>query len=397
MKVSFILTTSLIGLSATNGLSQSFESSENAGVTTIIHNHSKSKRAVALEVVYETVIVDKSGQAISTAKSTSTAPTSILTFSETSSSEKTSSVVPTTSSHSSSTPVTSSEQYSSSSSSSSSSSLPLQTDILPLYSPPTEKFQDGVIPCSSFPGGQGVVSLDWLGFGGWSGIENDDGSTGGTCREGSYCSYACQPGMSKTQWPSSQPANGVSVGGLLCQNGKLHRSNFNSEYLCEWGVDKAVVESQLQDVVSICRTDYPGTENMVIPTIVEAGERQPLTTVDQESYYVWQGKKTSAQYYVNNAGVTKENGCIWGTSGSGVGNWAPLNFGAGYTNGIAYLSLIPNPNNRDPANFRVKIIADGSGSQVSGECSYAYGVYNGDQKDGCTVAVTSGRAKYVLY
>lgn len=264
------------------------------------------------------------------------------------------------------------------------------------YQDPTEEFQDGVLSCDEFPSGQGVIALDHMGFGGWSGIYNSDTSTGGSCKEGSYCSYACQSGMSKTQWPSNQPSNGVSVGGLQCKNGKLYRSNPNSKYLCEWGVDKAVVVSKLSQDVAICRTDYPGTENMDIPTVALAGQTTVLTTVDQDSYFQWQGKKTSAQYYVNNAGVSWEDGCTWGSAGSGIGNWAPLNFGAGYTGGIGYLSLIPNPNNYDAANFNVKITSYNGGT-VNGECVYENGSYNGNGSDGCTVAVTSGQAQFVLY
>lgn len=224
---------------------------------------------------------------------------------------------------------------------------------------------------------------------------HDDTSTGGSCEDGTYCSYACQPGMSKTQWPSDQPSSGVSVGGLYCKNGYLYRTNTDTTHLCEWGVDSAVVVSELSDSVAICRTDYPGTENMVIPTVVDAGSSNILTVVDEDTYYKWEGKKTSAQYYVNNAGVSYEDGCLWGTSGSGVGNWAPLNFGAGATGSISYLSLIPNPNNLDAANFNVKIVSDGG--DVEGDCVYENGSYNGDGSDGCTVAVTGGKAKFVLY
>lgn len=290
---------------------------------------------------------------------------------------------------------------STSSSSSSSGSSGINGD-LGSYENPSEEFEDGVHDCSSFPAGQGVIALDNLGLGGWSGMYNDntgkvfDEKTGGSCQDGFYCSYACQPGMSKTQWPSSQPASGVSVGGLQCKNGKLYRSNQNSKYLCEWGVDHAEIVSELSQDVAICRTDYPGTENMVIPTVVKAGGKNLLTTVDQETYYQWQGKPTSAQYYVNNAGVSYEDGCIWSDSGSGVGNWAPLNFGAGYAGGVAYLSLIPNPNNKLPLNYNVKIVAE-DGATVSGECKYENGQYNGSGQDGCTVGVTKGRAKFVLY
>lgn len=266
------------------------------------------------------------------------------------------------------------------------------------YSTISDSFEDGYYDCDTFPADEpGVISLDYLGYGGWSGIYNSDTSTGGSCSEGSYCSYSCQPGMSKTQWPSDQPSSGVSVGGLYCKGGKLYRSNSDASNLCVWGVDSSVVVSKLSEDVAICRTDYPGTENMVIPTIVGAGSTAALTCVDQSSYYVWNGKKTSAQYYVNNAGVSQADGCVWGESGSGVGNWAPLNFGAGYVDGVAYLSIIPNPNNKSAANFNVKIVADGDDSVVNGECVYENGSYNGSGSDGCTVAVTKGRAKFVLY
>lgn len=315
-------------------------------------------------------------------------------------------VAPTTSSSSYVAPTTSSSSWvasstssTASSSSSSSSSNGIYGD-LSNYEGPSNTFTDGTIACSDFPSGNGVIALDWLGFGGWSGIENtEDNSTGGECRDGTYCSYACQPGMSKTQWPSDQPSSGVSVGGLYCDNGYLYRSNTDTDYLCEWGVDAAYAVNNLDEAVAICRTDYPGTENMVIPTYVEAGSSLPLTVVNEETYYEWENKLTSAQYYVNNAGVSYEDGCIWGESGSGVGNWAPLNFGAGWVSsggGISYLSLIPNPNNYDAPNYSVKIVAN-DGASMNGECYYENGSYNGDGTDGCTVALTSGTASFVFY
>lgn len=301
----------------------------------------------------------------------------------------------------------SSEAASSTSSSSTSSSTSTSTSSggiygdLEAYVDPTVKFEDGVIACSDFPSGNGVIAIDWLDFGGWSGIENvEDNSTGGDCRDGVYCSYACQPGMSKTQWPTSQPSSGVSVGGLYCDDGYLYRSNTDTDYLCEWGVEAAYAVNELDEAVAICRTDYPGTENMVIPTYVEAGSTLPLTVVNEETYYQWQGQMTSAQYYVNNAGVSYEDGCIWGDSSSDVGNWAPLNFGAGWvssgSSGISYLSLIPNPNNETPPNYSVKIVANDD-STMNGECYYVDGYYNGDGSDGCTVALTDGTASFVFY
>lgn len=367
-----------------------------------VHVHHKHKREVVYEYAYVTVTVDGAGSTlVNTATSASTASTEnadtsatieILPSSSTTSTQAPSS----TEIASSSTTAATSTESTSGSSSTSSSDSGIAGDLLD-YVDPTEEFVDGTVKCSEFPSGQGVIALDHLGFGGWSGIYHEStGATGGSCEAGAYCSYACQSGMSKTQWPSDQPSNGVSVGGLYCKSdGYLYKSNSNN-YLCEWGVNKAVVTSELSEDVAICRTDYPGTENMVIPTVAYAGDTTVITTVDEATYYKWEGKSTSAQYYVNNAGVSWEDGCIWGTSSSDVGNWAPLNFGAGYSDSIAYLSLIPNPNNENAANFNVKIVAE-SGGSVSGSCYYEDGSYNGDGSDGCTVGVTSGRAKFVLY
>ncbi len=383
------------------------------------HRHHQHKRAVAYDYVYVTVTVDGDGNTVTPTVEVVSTPTSAASsYSEAAapsseaeeSSESSYSAPATTTEASYSAPATTEASSYVASSSSASSAAPSSSSStsstsssseggingdLSAFEDPSDDFQDGTIACSDFPSGNGVIALDWLGFGGWSGLYHDDTSTGGSCEDGTYCSYACQPGMSKTQWPSDQPSNGVSVGGLYCKNGYLYRTNTDTTHLCEWGEDSAVVVSELSDSVAICRTDYPGTENMVIPTVVDAGSSNILTVVDEDTYYKWQGKKTSAQYYVNNAGVSYEDGCIWGTSGSGVGNWAPLNFGAGATGGISYLSLIPNPNNLDAANFNVKIVSDGG--DVQGDCVYENGSYNGDGSDGCTVAVTNGKAKFVLY
>lgn len=368
--------------------------------TTQVHGHHKHKRAVVYDYQYVTVTVDNQGNVVpeTTSTSVTTQDTQATQSTTTSIEATTASVQATTASTStSSSSSTSSTSYASASAAAttgSSSSNGIYGD-LGAFEAPSQNFPDGVYDCSYFPEGQGVISLDNLGFGGWSGIENSDGSTGGNCKEGSYCSYACQPGMSKTQWPSSQPANGVSIGGLLCKNGKLYKSNSNQGNLCEWGLDMAEVVNKLSQTVAICRTDYPGTENMVIPTVVDGGQTLPLTVVNSQTYYTWQGGSTSAQYYVNNAGVDWTTGCTWGNAGCGYGNWAPLNFGAGYDNGIAYLSLIPNPNNYDSLNYDVEIVSDGS-STVSGQCTYSGGKYNGGGSDGCTVGVTGGRAQFVL-
>lgn len=343
------------------------------------HNHDNAKRAVVTKVVY----VDSNGNQVQgSATATAQAETTAQTVATSSPQNTgTSSSVSGTSSGS-------------GSGSSSGSSNGISGDLASFVDPST-KFEDGVYDCASVPTGQGVIAVDWLSSlsGGWTTVMNENGGTSSTCQDGYYCSYACQAGMSKTQWPSEQPSSGVSVGGLYCKNGKLYRSNTDSDYLCEWGSNGVNFVSEISKDVAICRTDYPGSENMNIPTLLEAGSNAPVSVVDSDTYFTWNGGKTSTQYYVNNAGVSVEDGCIWGTAGSGVGNWAPVVLGAGTTGGKTYLSLIPNPNNKDQPNYNIKIVGD----DVNGNCNYEGGQYNGSGSDGCTVTVNSGNAKFVFY
>ncbi|WBW70586.1 cell wall beta-glucosidase Psu2 [Schizosaccharomyces osmophilus] len=261
-------------------------------------------------------------------------------------------------------------------------------------------FQDGVYDCSHFPEDQdGVVKLDYLGFGGWTGVQKNDGTfgTASTCQENTYCSYACKPGMSKTQWPSSQPSNGESVGGLICKNGKLHKTQQNSNNLCEGGSGNAYVKNTLGSNVAICRTDYPGTENMNVPTDIGAGSQQPLSVVDEDNYYNWGNKKTSAQYYVNKSGRSAQDVCVWGNEGDDFGNWAPLNFGSGLTDGKIWLSMSKNPlNSQSNVDYKISIKADGG--TLSNDCKYENGSFHGSgaTSDGCTVSVTGGGAYFEL-
>lgn len=287
----------------------------------------------------------------------------------------------------------------SSSSPKSSSSGSAVLGDLKAFVDPSAKFEDGVHDCGSLPVGQGVVAVDWISDlkGGFTSIMNLNGDTSSECKEGFYCSYACQAGMSKTQWPSNQPASGISVGGLLCKNGKLYRSNQDSEYLCQWGKETANFVSKIDKDVAICRTDYPGSENMNVPTLLGAGSTVPVSVVDSDNYFTWKGGKTSSQYYVNNAGVSIEDGCIWGTAGSGIGNWAPVVLGAGKVGSNTYLSLIPNPNNKNAPNYSIKI-QGANGASTVGSCSYENGAYvGGSGSDGCTLTLTSGSAEFVFY
>ena len=200
-------------------------------------------------------------------------------------------------------------------------------------------FPDGELDCGTFPSDYGALSLEYLGMGGWAGIQKvsyagnfvsdiHTGISGDSCSEGNMCSYACPPGTLKSQWPSTQGATGQSVGGLECSGGKLKLTNPDlSKSLCIPGTGGVKAQNKAGQVVSICRTDYPGTESETIPTVLNAGETQELACPDSHTYYKWKDMATSAQYYLNPIGVGPEKACRWGDGSEPIGNWAPINFG----------------------------------------------------------------------
>lgn len=267
-------------------------------------------------------------------------------------------------------------------------------------------FPDGQLSCSHFPSDYGAISLDYLGLGGWTGVQSPGSAlggfaniltqtsstcgNGGCCTEGSFCSYACPAGYQKAQWPSTQGATGQSVGGIQCLNGKLHLTNSAlSNQLCIKGASQVNVEvvNNLGKNVAVCRTDYPGTESMTIPVDAQPGSTNPLTCPDSSTYYHWQGGSTSAQYYVNPAGVSVKDGCTWGSNANPWGNFAPLNLGVGYSGGNAWLSIFQNaPTTNAKLDFTVEI----QGDNLSGSCKYSNGQYCGStgcsSTTGCTVS-----------
>ncbi|KAI9673350.1 MAG: hypothetical protein M1829_004117 [Trizodia sp. TS-e1964] len=275
-------------------------------------------------------------------------------------------------------------------------------------------FPDGQIACSQFPSEYGPIALNYLKLGGWSGIQQTGSSNSGgsfsyistatagqTCaNDGDYCSYACPPGYQKSQWPAAQGAKGESVGGLLCSGGKLHLTNAAlSNKLCMKGADdtlKVNVKNSLSQNVAICRTDYPGTESEVIPINTLPGEKKPITCPDANNYYQWTGKPTSAQYYVNQPGVSQEDACWWSTPGGDQGNYAPLNLGVGTKDGLTWLSIIPNaPTTTALFKGTVELVGDFGTST----CKYSNGQYYQDgnvHAGGCTVQLRSGQATYLI-
>ncbi|KAJ1331426.1 SUN family beta-glucosidase [Microdochium nivale] len=262
-------------------------------------------------------------------------------------------------------------------------------------------FPSGKVPCSSFPSDYGADPISWMGLNGWSGIQNvpnykigdaaisfiETAIAGMGCRGGSYCSYSCPPGYVKTQWPESQGNTGQSIGGLWCNNqGFLELSRPEYKTLCMKGVGGITVVSKLSKNVALCRTDYPGTENMVCPTDVQPGSKVDLANVDTSDYYIWQNKKTTLQYYANQQGVSVEDGCRWDCAKNHdeCGNWAPMIIGTGRTAGITYLSIFQNlPMSTAKLNYNVRMSGD-----VTIKCAVTNGVYSGSgDPTGCTTGV----------
>lgn len=269
------------------------------------------------------------------------------------------------------------------------------------------EFPDGELDCTwDSVAKYGGIAIPWMGLKGFTGVQRVAGFKLGSkspishivtgimgegCDDGAFCSYACPAGYYKTQFPQdNQGATGQSIGGLWCENGKLRLTRPEFKTLCEKGPGGITASSSLGKGAAICRTDYPGTECMNQPLWVDGGSSGlPVANVIQSKYYVWQGKSTSFQYYINPQGVAVEDACTWNspTNPDSAGNWAPMNMGVGQTDdGQTYLSIFDNkPTSTAKLNFNVDLIVDGKTA-----CTYKDGTYTMDGKkiqDGCTVSI----------
>ena len=124
---------------------------------------------------------------------------------------------------------------------------------------------------------------------------------------------------------------------------------------------------------------------MTIPLDAAPGTTSPLTCPDANNYYTWQGKPTSAEYYINPPGVSVEEGCVWGDGSSPIGNWAPVNLGVGKKDGAVWISILANkPTTHEKLDFTIEI----KGDNLGGACKYQNGQFHsltGSNEDGCTV------------
>jgi SUN family beta-glucosidase len=260
-------------------------------------------------------------------------------------------------------------------------------------------FPSGKVPCTEFVSSYGAIFLDYLGMKGWSGIQRtpnykkgdasisfiETGITGDGCTPGSFCSYACPVGYQKTQWPAAQGSTLQSIGGLFCNaNGMLELTRPEHPKLCEQGAGGVWVQNDLDAEASVCRTDYPGTESMVIPLVSKPGAKYPLTNPFSPAYYIWNNNPTTAQYYVNKKGIPVQDACLWNSKvdPGGAGNWAPVNIGVGKNSqGITFLSIFPNKPTTDALlDFNIEITGD-----ISEKCQLINGAYTGGG-NGCTVS-----------
>ncbi|KAK4150559.1 hypothetical protein C8A00DRAFT_36837 [Chaetomidium leptoderma] len=268
-------------------------------------------------------------------------------------------------------------------------------------------FPSGKVKCDKVPTDYGAVEIPWTGTNGWTtlakfgkwmkgvAMDNIESPISGTCQAGMMCSYACPPGYQKTQWPTEQGATGQSVGGLWCnEDGFLELTRPKFKKICESGAGGVFVRNELSTNAAVCRTDYPGNEAMVIPLNTFPGSEYPLTNPDSSSYYRWQDKPTTAQYYVNNAGVDVEEACTWKSAKfpDSAGNWAPTNIGVGKSEaGETFISIFPNlPTSNAVLNFNIEIVGD-----ISGKCSLKKGVYSGN--NGCTVGMKPGGKATIVF
>ncbi|KAH7385991.1 hypothetical protein BKA66DRAFT_66811 [Pyrenochaeta sp. MPI-SDFR-AT-0127] len=278
-----------------------------------------------------------------------------------------------------------------------------------------KEFPNGKIPCSEFPYGYGALPLAHEGLGGWSGIQAplyrgidgfDDITTvpkgscddGSCCTSGSFCSYGCPNPYLKLSFPQKQGRTGQSVGGLFCNDkGFLEMADGSiGKTLCGNGSKDMTVKVQnnLSKSVSICRTDYPGTESMSFPLTVNPGETGFLANPDKSKYYFWKGGATSAHYYVNKQGVPESEACTWGEEGKGKGNWSPTILGTSFDDVAMKTGFSSLKQNELCKTERLDYDITFTGDAVAGPCKYkrstnqyCQGDECWDDKDrGCTVS-----------
>ncbi|CEI69133.1 hypothetical protein FVEN_g4103 [Fusarium venenatum] len=158
------------------------------------------------------------------------------------------------------------------------------------------------------------------------------------CKPGSYCPFACKPGMVMNQWdPDSTYEYPSSMdGGLFCNKDGEIEQPFEGKPNCVSGTGSVEAVNKCGSTMSWCQTVLPGNEAMLIPTVVSSSA---TLAVPGSSYWC----STAAHFYINPPG-TGEEGCIWGTEDKPVGNWSPYVAGANTeSNGQTFVKIGWNP------------------------------------------------------
>lgn len=269
-------------------------------------------------------------------------------------------------------------------------------------------FPDGTLDCDAgLPTAYGAVAVTQLDTDGWAGIldvgtdafevgsttsiASFSESTSGGVSAGMFGLYACPEGYDGAQWPEeAQGATGQSIGGLWCgSDNKLYLTRpDSSSKLCQKGAGGVQINNKLSDKVTFCKTLYPGTESMVIPTVVESGSTAELYNPYQNMSYSWEGASTSAQYYINLKGLSEDIACVWDSPdpySENAGNWAGLNLGTSVDDdGVTFLSIFHNtPTSDAPLDYNIKLSGD-----ITSDCSYDYSSnsFSPSNGNGCTVS-----------
>lgn len=266
-------------------------------------------------------------------------------------------------------------------------------------------FPDGEIDCSTLPTEYGAVAVTQVNNDGWGGLLDISpasftvGSTKaissysapvGGLGPGMFATYQCPEGYDMAQWPEgAQGATGQSIGGLWCGlDNKLYLTRPDStKKLCQAGAGNVKIVNKLSDKVSLCKTSYPGKEDMILSNVVEGGATYNLYNPYQNQSYVWGGASTSAQYYVNLKGLDKDIACQWTSPKpyeSNAGNWAGVNLGTSVNDdGTTFLSIFHNtPTSDTPLDFNIELSGD-----VSQKCTYSWSSnsFSPSNGNGCTV------------
>ncbi|OXV10622.1 hypothetical protein Egran_01617 [Elaphomyces granulatus] len=187
-----------------------------------------------------------------------------------------------------------------------------------------------------------------------------------TCLPGHYCPYACPPGQVSMQWDPDATSYSYPQsmnGGLYCDDSGNIQKPFPDRSYCQQGTGSVVAVNKCGDVVAFCQTVLPGSESMLIPTLIK-----DLATLAVPDTNYW--CSTAAHFYINPPGISSEVACVWGTSSNNWGNWSPYVAGANADgHGRTFLKIGWNPIYLEPAtpfrnvvpSFGVEIVCSGQG------------------------------------